>query len=122
MIPILLVFSDWGILILRVFLGGILIRRGFPKIKNLKTFRTGGKIFALSEFFGGLMMLFGFLTQIAAFLLAIQFLIFAFKTRGKSERTNEDEFNWLILASLILFVVLGSGMYGVDRFFRFLIY
>lgn len=122
MIQPLLVFSDWGILILRVVLGAILVRRGFPKIKNLKTLGTGGKISAFLEFFGGLMIILGFLTQIAALILTVHFLIFAFKAKRNAVEAGKKELNWLILVSLILFAVLGSGTYSIDNFFRFLIY
>ena len=128
MIPVLLVFSDWGILSLRIVLGIILVVHGWPKIKNLRAtaenFAAMGlkpakflaTIVALLEFFGGLMIVAGLLTQVIAIFAAIQFLVVIFKVNGKQGLVGGYELELLILASAIILAVLGSGFYSLDQF------
>jgi len=102
MIQPLFIFSDWGILILRLVLALILIAHGLPKIKNLKTTAQGFKeigfkpakfwafIAAVAEFFGGLMLLVGFLTQLVALIIAIGFLNIHFDGRSYGKEGGKD--------------------------------
>lgn len=128
MIPVLLVFSDWGILFLRIVLGIILVVHGWPKIKNLRAtaenFAAMGfkpakflaTIVALLEFFGGLMIVAGLFTQVIAIFAAIQFLVVIFKVKSKQGLIGGYELDLLILASATILAVLGSGFYSLDQF------
>ncbi len=133
MISPLFVFSDIGILILRVVLGLILIIHGWPKIKNIKntaewmkqTFKPGifwAAVVSLTEFVGGLFLVFGFLTQIVALIVALQFLVILFAMNFRKGFVGGYEFDLLILASAIALIVLGGGQYGLDNFFGLLLY
>lgn len=133
MIQPLLVFSDWGILILRVALGLILVAHGWPKIKNLKgtaawmgqTFKPGifwAAIVAITEFIGGLCLIFGFLTQVVAFFVAIEFLVIIFKVKKGKPLVDGFEFDLLVLASALILLTLGSGGFGLDSYLGILLY
>jgi putative oxidoreductase len=133
MIQPFLVFSDWGILILRVVLGVILVAHGWPKIKNIKgtaewmgqTFKPGifwATVVALTEFVGGLCLIFGFLTQVAAFFVAIEFLVIIFKVKKGKPLVDGFEFDLLILASALILLTLGSGGISLDNYFGVLLY
>lgn len=133
MIQPLLVFSDWGILALRLALGVILVVHGWPKIKNLKgtaewmgkTFKPGifwATVVALTEFVGGLFLIFGFLTQVVAFFVVIQFLVIIFKVKKGKPLVDGYEFDLLILAAAIVLLTLGSGGVSLDNYFGIILY
>ncbi len=133
MIQPLLVFSDWGILALRLALGAILIVHGWPKIKNLKataewlgqTFKPGlfwAIVVALTEFVGGLFLVFGFLTQIVSFFLVIEFLVIIFKVKRGKPLVDGFEFDLLILAAALILLTLGSGLVSLDNYLGIILY
>ncbi|KKU91636.1 MAG: DoxX family protein [Candidatus Jorgensenbacteria bacterium GW2011_GWA1_48_11] len=133
MIQPLLVFSDWGIFILRVALGLILVAQGWPKIKNIKnmsgrtgeTFKPGilgATAASLTEFVGGLCLIFGFLTQVAAFFVAIEFLAIIFKVKKEKSPVDGFELNLLVLASALILLTLGSGGVSLDNYLGILLY
>lgn len=133
MISPLFVFSDVGILILRVVLGLILVIHGWPKIKNIKgtaewmgqTFKPGifwAAVVSLTEFAGGLFLIFGFLTQIIALIIAIQFVVIILKMKLGKGFVNGGEFDLLILAAALALIVLGGGHYGLDGFLNISLY
>lgn len=133
MIQFFFIFSEWGILILRSVLGLILVVNGWPKIKDLKQnalkfsemgFRPGifwGTLVALAEFVGGIALITGFLTQIFAFIIAIQFVVILLSVKRRAKFT-ELQFDLLILASALILVALGGGGYSLDNFFGLLLY
>jgi len=116
---------DLALLTLRIGLGIIFILHGWPKIKN----PTGMKgmvgtlpsiLAAIAEFFGGLGILFGFLTQIAALGLFVNMLValcfHKFKWGdvfiGKEKFGYEYPFILCLLA--LALVLLVAGAYSVD--------
>ena len=120
MIQPLLVFSDLGIAILRVVLGIILIAHGWPKLRNIKgtaewmgqTFKPGifwAVAVALAEFFGGILLILGLLTQVVCFIIAIEFLVIIFSVKGRKGLVDGFEFDILILAAALILLTLGSG-------------
>ena len=131
LLNLLLVFSDWSLLGLRLVFGAIFIAHGWPKIKNLKTnsqnfemmgFKPGafwGTIVAFVEFFGGLAIIVGLYTQIAALLLAINMAV---ATLWKIKRGQK--FIGGFELDLTLFVVgltpatLGAGIYSLSQFYH----
>lgn len=133
MIQPLFIFSDWGILILRLVLALILIIHGLPKIKNLKTTAQGFKeigfkpakfwafIAAVAEFFGGLMLLVGFLTQLVALITAIGFLVILLKLKAK-QKFHNSELEFLILAAALALLTLGGGTISLDQYWLIYLY
>lgn len=121
-------------LFLRLALGAIFLAHGWPKLAHDKAQFAGwlesmkfkpGKFWAwvvsIVEFFGALMLLAGFFTQLAALVLAIEFLVilFWFK-RGQSFVARPDapgmswEFDFLIFCALLALLLLGPGPYSLD--------
>ncbi len=136
MIQPLLVFSDWGIFVLRVVLGLIMVAHGLPKVKNLKktaeSFKGMGfwpagfwaTVVAFVEFGGGLALIFGFLTQFFALLIAIQFIVILLKLKFKPEAKFKGgyEFDLLIFASALILATLGGGALSLERALGLILY
>ncbi|MGB9609055.1 MAG: DoxX family protein [Minisyncoccia bacterium] len=129
MFSLLLIWSGWTIFLGRLILGIIMIIHGLPKIKNLKGtaewfnssgFKPGifwGTIVAILEFFGGIFLIFGFLTQVIALLLAIQFIVILVWKILKHQSFNAFELDLLILALVFILLFNGSGELSLDKFF-----
>ena len=127
MIQFLLIWSDWGILLVRAVLGLILMGHGLPKLKNLKAtgesfqnmgFKPGafwGTLIAILEVFGGLALTLGFFTQIFAALVAIEFVVILATVKRKSGFVGGYELDLLILAVAILLVLVGGGSVSIDN-------
>ncbi len=127
MIQPLFVFYDWALLALRVVLGIIMVAHGFPKLRNLKAtgsgfaamgFRPGAFWAAVAgtvEFAGGLMLLAGFATQLAALFIFVQFLIIIFKVNLKKGFRGGYEFDFLIAAAALLLAATGGGSWSVEQ-------
>lgn len=125
MLNVFLVFADWGITILRIILGVIFVKHGWPKIKSLKDtakafsemgFKPGifwGTVVALLEFVGGWFLIFGLLTQLVSLLLVLQFLVILFTLKRKAA-FKDYEFDLLILAVSLALLVLGGGNLSLD--------
>jgi len=134
MIQPLLIFSDWGILVLRIVLGALLLVHGWPKIKNLRGtgqafegmgFKAGvfwAAVVALVEFVGGLALIAGFFTQIVSFLVAVQFIVIILKLKLPQKSFMSFEFDLLILAASILLLTVGGGALSSDEFLGILFY
>lgn len=133
MFQILLVFNDFGLLLLRVVLGLIFLVHGWPKIKNLKEthanfemmgFRPGvfwGTVVAMVEFFGGLLLIAGLFTQLVAVLIAIQMLVAtAWKMKRKQGLAGGYEFDLLLAVSALVLATSGSGLISLDNYLRLL--
>ena len=113
----------------RVVLGAMFLVHGVPKIKDMKqtmawvkgTGFPGGAAFAalfsLLEFFGGIALILGVLTQAAAVLFALEMVataIFAKTKLGKKYVLGyELDVAFLVLALVI--AMLGPGPLSVDR-------
>ena len=135
MIPSLIFYADWALLILRVVVGIIFIAHGWPKFKNLKQnaqnfammgFKPGafwGTIVAFVELLGGLALIAGFFTQIAALLLAIDMLVaFLWKVKGGQKLVSGFELDLTLMAAALLIATIGSGIYGLDRYWTIALY
>lgn len=130
MIQIFYLFSDWALFVLRLVLGLIMIYHGWPKLKKFKEnkenfLHMGFKpavfwliIVILVEFIGGLFLIFGFITQIVALLIFLQFLVIILKLKlFKKFSFKEIEFDLLILVSALILLTVGSGRFSLDNFF-----
>ncbi len=132
MFPLLSIWSDWGILLLRVVFGIVFVVHGWPKIRNwgetarnfeAMGFRPGnvlGPIVAIVEFFGGIALVVGLWTQLAAAALLLQFiLITIWKLKNGQKFVGGWEFDLVLLAIAALFVVLGAGAFSFDHTLTF---
>lgn len=121
-------YGGLGVFALRVALGTIFIVHGWPKFRDVRTtamnfnsmgFRPGvfwGTLVALLEFVGGIALLLGVFTQIAAALFAVEFVtILIWKIPKRSPFVGGWEFDLLIFAALLVLLLNGSGSYSLDR-------
>lgn len=131
MITPLLVFKDWGLLILRLTVAVIYFAHGWPKLKNLKTtqqnlgmmgFKPGwfwGTIVALLESAASVLFILGLGTQAVAFLLAIQMLVAIFwKIKIGNKFVGGYELDLLLVACLLTLATSGGGAFSLDNSFR----
>lgn len=114
--------------IARIGLGLLFILHGWPKIKNVKATASWVKktgwpgavlfavLFTLLEFFGGIALIVGFLTQVVALLIVLEMIatsIFSKKALGKKFMGGyELDVVYAILALTVL--LLGPGRWSLD--------
>lgn len=122
--------ANVGLAILRVFVGlSMALGHGLGKIPPSERFVaiTGDLGFpvpeffawmaALSEFGGGLLLALGLLTRPGAFFIWFTMLVAAFFQHAADPfSTKEMAFLYLVITGM--FVVIGSGKYGVDPLIR----
>ncbi len=129
MFNLLYIWNDWGILILRVFLGFAFLVHGLPKIKDLKQtsqnfemmgFKPGnffGPSIALLEFFGGIALILGAFVQTLALLFAIEMLVATFwKIKKGNGFVGGYEFDLSLLVIALMLLVSGSGPFSIDGY------
>ena len=134
-VPILGIFDDWALLILRLAVGAIFIAHGAAKLKNLsgtagwfdsigfKPGRFWGTLVAFVESLGGLAVLIGFFTQIAApFLGFVMVVAGSWKIKTKQKLVGGYELDLILLAAAITLTVLGGGSLGLDSYLPTLLY
>lgn len=130
----LLAYSDWGLVALRVVAGTIFIVHGIPKLFGPQPGITGftawlrsmnvplagvfGVVVPLLEFFGGIALILGFLTQAFVLLLAVNMLVATLlkMTKMGKKFTGDGgwEFDLILLATMLALLVGGSGPYSLD--------
>jgi putative oxidoreductase len=120
--------DDVALLIVRVVLGGVMVYYGWPKLKDPpKTaadfqrdgFRPGwfwGGIIIATEFGGGVAVIIGVLTWIAATFIAFEMLV-GFVVKAAKWRKPFTDYSYdLQLAALgLVLIVFGPGRISVDR-------
>jgi len=106
------VYSGWGMWFLQFAVGVVFMYHGWPKMKNMKKFFTiGGGLHGLVEFFGGLALMLGFHIRSTGLVLAvimlgaIYFKKFKWKTPFSSQNTTGWEFDLVLLAATLYFLV-----------------
>mgnify|MGYP001607511617 CR=1 FL=1 len=128
--------NGWGLAVLRIALGIILVYHGY-----LKLFASGGfpatvQFFAsidipypeigallsgVAEFFGGLFLILGVVTKLSCIALIINFLV-AFLVvhlkNGLDVSKGGYEFVLLILASLLVVYTSGAGNFALGKLFK----
>ena len=128
--PQLFAFDQLAPFILRLVLGIIFIVHGYPKLfksfgQTVGFFESIGikpakfwvLIVGVAEFFGGIALLAGFLTQIAAALIAINMLvatIYVKKIKFKKGLVDGYEFDLILLAAALALLFLGPGAFSID--------
>ncbi len=127
-------YVEWAPVALRIALGFVFLAHGYPKLfkdfKGTAGFLAGigfrpGALWALvlgsAEFFGGLALLLGFASRIAAGLLIISMTvatllkIFVWKVPFTKGSEAGWEFDASLLAGLIAVFLLGSGTLSLDQ-------
>jgi len=120
-------YPDIALLALRIGLGIIFIAHGWQKIKNPAAWAKMmnlpliiGFLVAVGEFFGGLGILFGLLTQIAALgpllvmLGALYYHIFKWGQPFVTVEGKGYEFPFMLLLVALALALLGGGAYSLD--------
>lgn len=132
-----LFYSDWAPAILRIVLGAAFIAHGYPKL--FKMFGgvaawfdsigiRPGKFWALVvgavEFFGGIALIAGFFTQLAAALIAVNMFVAMAKVKwGSAKFVEFEKMGWeldlVYFAVAIALILTGAGAWSLDRYFFF---
>jgi putative oxidoreductase len=120
-------------ILLRLIIGIALIIHGYPKFKPevrqrlvqwMQSIGIPGAVVslvAINEFFGGILLIIGFIVPVVSTLLIIQFLIItiAKKTRMKGSFMASDkpsyEVDLLYVLLALTILVIGSGPISIDR-------
>ena len=130
-------YQDWAPLILRLALGAAFVVHGYPKLFKMYAGFAGwldsigikpGRFWALAagvaEFFGGIALILGVFTQLAAGLIAINMLVAMVKVKwGASAFVESERSGWEL--DLVYFVVavsliiLGPGGYALESYLKF---
>ncbi len=118
----------FGILVLRLFYGGLLATHGYPKLSSgrkgtqdwlgsLKLPKVLGPLIGILELFGGIFLVLGLLTPVVAFLFVLQFFgIIVERKRLSKKSLPEYEKDLMYLGGALALVVLGGGGYSLDYF------
>jgi putative oxidoreductase len=119
--------SPYGALILRLALGACMVYHGYGKvvpehamdhyahyIVSLGLPYWMGYVSALTEFAGGILVLFGLLTRPAAALIAINMLV-AFIKVGVYQGIDTYELIGLVFAIAVALACFGGGAYALDN-------
>jgi putative oxidoreductase len=122
--PQLARFTDTGILLLRLMVAAVFITSGWSHVtkaeersKSIEASKGFTVILGLAELAGGLGVLFGVLTQLAAFGLilvmlgAIQKKIFVWHTGFWGERASGWHYDLTFVLINLLILVTGGGRY-----------
>lgn len=128
--PQFFTYSALAPLILRLVLGVIFVRHGYPKLFknfsgtvqffesiNIKPAKFFAVIVGISEFFGGLALILGIFTQIAALLIAAVMIVDAVyvkKIKFKKGLIDGYELDLILLAAALALVFLGPGVFAFD--------
>ncbi len=134
MIQILFVWSDWGILALHIVLAAIFLVHGIRKLRDLKGttdffagigFKPGhvwGTLVAAVETLGGVALLLGLFTQIAAIVLAIQFLVIVGWKLKLKKSFSDFELDLVIFAALVALATLGGGRFSLENYWNIIFF
>jgi putative oxidoreductase len=135
LLEILLPYTGYLALLLRVVVGATLMIHGYPKLKSpdqganwMKSMGMPGSTALLAgilEFFGGLFLVVGLIVPVIALFFAIQFLsiVLMKKIKMKAEYVStskpsyEIDVTYLLLSLVV--VVLGSGVLAIDKLIGF---
>lgn len=129
MFPLVHIWSDTALLVLRLVLGAIFLAHGWPKLKHLRDtmtnfdgmgFKPGwlwGTLTAFTEFLGGLAVLLGLGTQAVAALFVIEFLvIIVWKIARRAPFIGNVELDLVIFSAAVVLFVVGAGTLSLDFF------
>jgi len=124
-------FQGLGALVMRLVLGVIMVRHGYTKIipsGSLYTFSYSvvhmqlpvwlGYVAAFTEFFGGMLLIVGLLTRVAAFMTAIDMAVAILKVHlhGGLMGPNNFALPLALFSISVMLVFTGCGWLGLDDF------
>lgn len=128
--------ASWGPDFLRLAVGVIMLAHGYPKVSNLAA-RKGltqflqslgfspptfwAYLVSISEFFGGICLILGLFTRLAALVLAIEFLVIIVKVKWAKGFLSEKggwEWDWALWMMLLSLLVTGPGRLALDHRLR----
>jgi putative oxidoreductase len=124
-------FQGLGAFVMRVALGAIMVAHGYTKIipkDALYNFshmvvrmhlpQWLGYVAAFTEFFGGMLLIVGLLTRVAAFMTAIDMAVAIIKVHlhGGLLGPNSFALPLALLSIALMLVFTGSGWLGLDDF------
>jgi putative oxidoreductase len=124
-------FQSLGALVLRLVLGIIMVRHGYDKIipsgalYNFSHMVTHmhlpvwlGYVAAFTEFFGGMLLIAGLLTRIAAFMMACDMATAILKVHlhGGIMGPNAFALPLALFAIALMLIFTGCGWLGLDDF------
>ncbi len=128
--PQFFTYSAVAPLILRLALGVIFVAHGYPKLFknfsgtvqffesiNIKPAKFFAVLTGVSEFFGGLALILGIFTQIAALLIAAVMVvatIYVKKIKFKKGLVDGYELDLILLAAALSILFLGPGALSID--------
>lgn len=122
----LLLYSHFGLLIVRVVFGIIFLAHGLPKLKTQAQFagflqslkvplpKLAALLIALVEVVGAIFVIVGFWTQLAGLLLAINMFFAIMLVVRKKGFVGGYEFELLLLAVGLMLALMGAGSISVD--------
>jgi putative oxidoreductase len=129
--------APWGPVLLRLGAGVTFVVHGYPKLfgtqpgpkgfaKHLEGMGFGSPLFwayvvSISEFFGGICLILGFLTRLWALVFTIQFLVIILKVKwGKGFLMSKGgwEWDWSLLTMAASLLLTGPGRAALDNIFR----
>jgi putative oxidoreductase len=128
--------QPWGIFLIRVVLGVAMTVHGFQKLVPAGSFHTShplagadrfaqfvvtlglshwlGYVSVATEFLGGLLLIFGFLTRFAACMVAGNMIV-ALTWVNLHKGYAASEYTLALIAMALLLVLTGSGAAAIDR-------
>ena len=124
-------FQSLGALVMRLVLGVIMVRYGYKKVipsgalydfthmvTRLHLPAWLGYVAAFTEFFGGMLLIVGLLTRVAALMTAIDMAVAILKIHlhGGLMGPNSFAFPLALFAIALMLVFTGCGWLGLDDF------
>ena len=132
--------DDWTLTLIRVVAGGVMLPHGMQKMfgwfggagftGTIHNFGQRGFaaplvfLVIMAEFFGSIGLIFGFLSRIAAFGIAIDMTVAAITTTSEfgmfinwsgKQKGEGMEFQFLMIAMAVAILFAGGGAWSVDR-------
>jgi putative oxidoreductase len=127
--------EDIALLVLRLVLGGVFVAHGAQKLfgsfggpgiegtagfheqLGIKPAKPMAILAGLAEFVGGILVIAGFLTPLAALALIVVMIVAILKVHlenGFFAASGGYEFNLVLIAVAAALLLVGSGAYGID--------
>lgn len=112
-----------GLLVLRVLAGGAMMGHGWGKIQNPLHWMSGADappavlqaLAAIAEFFGGLGLVLGALSVVAAFGIACTMVVAIQTHVSEGQGFGDFELAAIYLCVAVLFVTAGAGRFSIDE-------
>ena len=135
--------EDIALLVLRLVLGGVFVAHGAQKLfgsfggpgiegtagfheqLGIKPAKPMAILAGLAEFVGGMLVIAGFLTPLAALALIVVMIVAIVKVHLKNgffAASGGYEFNLVLIAVAVALILVGSGAYSIDAALEILWY